>query len=281
VRTPRDLLAQSLKQARLDAGLLQDELARRLSTNQARVSRTEAGRRTPDLDEVRAWLDVLRPPADKRERILYLAEQAGTDITEWTELQQVGWDRHQRRYEDLEAEATSVALYQNSLIPGPLQTSRYVQHLMGQVLGVAASQIPDAVTGRLRRQEMLTLTGRHLDVVITQSVLEQPFGSPDLMAEQLDRLAALARLPAVNLGVLPTNTAMREVWRHEFTLYDMPESDESEVLVELLTGEVRVNEPAKVDQYRELFKLYQRNAVTGAKAIKLVTQIGKAMRRNS
>lgn len=281
MRTPRDLLAQSLKQARLDAGLLQDELARRLSTNQARVSRTEAGRRTPDLDEVRAWLDVLRPPADKRERILYLAEQAGTDITEWTELQQVGWDRHQRRYEDLEAEATSVALYQNSLIPGPLQTSRYVQHLMGQVLGVAASQIPDAVTGRLRRQEMLTLTGRHLDVVITQSVLEQPFGSPDLMAEQLDRLAALARLPAVNLGVLPTNTAMREVWRHEFTLYDMPESDESEVLVELLTGEVRVNEPAKVDQYRELFKLYQRNAVTGAKAIKLVTQIGKAMRRNS
>jgi transcriptional regulator with XRE-family HTH domain len=281
VRTPRDLLAQSLKQARLDAGLLQDELARRLGTNQARVSRTEAGRRTPDLDEVRAWLDVLRPPADRRERILYLAEQAGTDITEWTELQQVGWDRHQRRYEDLEAEATSVALYQNSLIPGPLQTSRYVQHLMGQVLGVAASQIPDAVTGRLRRQEMLTLTGRHLDVVITQSVLEQPFGGRDLMAEQLDRLAALARLPAVNLGILPTTTTMSEVWRHEFTLYDMPESDESEVLVELLTGEVRVNEPAKVDQYRELFKLYQRNAVTGAKAIKLVTQIGKAMRRDS
>jgi transcriptional regulator with XRE-family HTH domain len=281
VRTPRDLLAQSLKQARLDAGLLQDELARRLGTNQARVSRTEAGRRTPDLDEVRAWLDILRPPADKRERILYLAEQAGTDITEWSELHQVGWDRHQRRYEDLEAEAVRVALYQNSLIPGPLQTSRYVEHLMGQVLGVAASQIPDAVTGRLRRQEMLTLTGRHLDVVITQSVLEQPFGGPDLMAEQLDRLAALARLPAVNLGVLPTTTGMREVWRHEFTLYEMPESDESEVLVELLSGEVRVNEPTKVDQYRALFALYQRNAVTGAKAIKLVTQIGKAMRRDS
>jgi transcriptional regulator with XRE-family HTH domain len=54
------VLLRRLRQARKDAGLTQEQLAKRLSQTQSFVSKCERGERRIDVVELRAWCSTLR-----------------------------------------------------------------------------------------------------------------------------------------------------------------------------------------------------------------------------
>lgn len=279
--TSRVLLGNRLKAVRTAAGLRQADVADVLGIAQSRVSGTEKGdRRAPSPDELRVWLTACRVPEAEWQPILDLGESAvGGDVTQWEDLKQVGWTRHQQRYGDLQDEASEVLLYQPSLIPGLLQTPAYVEYLMRYVVRVSAKEIPDAIAGRLGRQEWLHAPSARLRVIIAEHVLRTPFGGRTVMVGQLDRLASAAHLPSVDLAVLPTDSGIPEAWGVGFTMYEMPDQADSQVLVELPSGEVRETDAAHVARYRERFALYTEYAVAGEGAIQIVQGIAAGMRR--
>ena len=54
------VLLRRLRQARKDAGLTQEQLAKRLGQTQSFVSKCERGERRIDVVELRAWCSALR-----------------------------------------------------------------------------------------------------------------------------------------------------------------------------------------------------------------------------
>jgi transcriptional regulator with XRE-family HTH domain len=281
VPSARALLGDALRQARTKAGIAQPELARQLGVSQPMVSRIEHGHRAPSREQVTRWLDITQAPGDSRGVALELFAAAAdehTTVTEWSDLQQAGWTQHQERYRDLAGEATLIRIYQSAMVPGILQTPDYVAYLMRHVLAVPETEFAAATEARLRRQEILYAPGSHLEVVLAEAALRQPFGGRALMASQLDRLAALAHLPSIDVAVLPVDTDMPDVHTAAFWLYEMPQPSESEVLIELLLGEVRETDPARVSRYRTAFHLYRQHSLAGEAAIKMIQRIAREMR---
>jgi len=86
-------------------------------------------------------------------------------------------------------------------------------------------------------------------------------GSLPVMLSQLDRLATVAMLPSVTLGVLPFGELL--AWHtHHFTIYDGREGGPL-VHVESLIGGSNVRDPEDVARYAEAFKQLLEVATNG------------------
>jgi len=249
-------------------------MAAALGTSQASVSRIEAGKQRISVDDVRVWLDVVHAPNAVYAELADLAKRADAEVAQWRELHARGWEVHQREYADLERNATTILLYQPSLIPGLLQSHGYIDHLMRRVWALAEKQIGVAVDARLRRQQLLYRPETNLDVIVTEAVLRHAMGGYAVMAEQLRHIVGLAQLPTVNLGVIPVDTDMPWPYRHSYVLCDLPEG-QSVVIVELASREVRDTDPETIVQYRQQHAEYRTASLSGEKAIRLVERIAE------
>lgn len=240
----------------------------------------EAGKQRISADDVRAWLDAAHAPAEAYDELAELVERADVEVAQWREIHDRGWDVHQLQYEDVERDATRILLYQPSLIPGLLQSHGYIDHLLRRVWRVEEQQIGTAINARLRRQQLLYRPGMNLDVIVTEAVLRHVMGGHAVMAEQLRHMAGLARLPTVNLGVIPIDTDMPWPYRHSYVLCDLPEG-ESVVIVELVAREVRDTDPEMIAQYREQHVEYRAASVLGEEAIKLIERTAEEHARRA
>ncbi|MFB9745063.1 helix-turn-helix domain-containing protein [Pseudonocardia sulfidoxydans] len=241
------------------------ELADRLGVSAPTISRVETGARHPGalLDR---WLDETAAPDELRAELQVLAADT-TELAAWRQLHTRGWETHQHDYAALERSATTIISFQNSLIPGLLQTAAYTSYLLETVVGLDSDETATAVRSRLDRQRLLYERGRTFRVVITEAVLRHRLGGEAIMAEQLRRLADLSRLPTVDLGVIPVDTDMASRYGASFDLYDgIDGTDDGLVVVELEAGELREHDPGKVEAYRRRHAIYWAAALTGAAA---------------
>jgi transcriptional regulator with XRE-family HTH domain len=252
------------------------ELADRLGVSAPTISRIETGARHPGtlLDR---WLDETAAPDELRAELQELAEHTA-EVNAWRQLHNRGWETHQRDYADLERSATTIISFQNSLIPGLLQTAAYTRFLLETVVGLDADTTAAAVRARLDRQRLLYERGRILRVVVTEAVLRHRLGGEAVMAEQLRRLADLSRLPTVDLGVIPVDTDMPSRYGTSFDLYDgIDGTTDSLVVVELEASELREHDPEKVEAYRRRHASYWAAALTGDAASDLVEAAAQQM----
>jgi hypothetical protein len=108
----------------------------------------------------------------------------------------------------LEAEAESALTWQVVAVPGLLQTEEYARAIHSahqQTLRVPPGVSERRIAVRMIRQQILTARNPPLELsaVIDESVLLRKVGSHEVMSEQLHHLAEMARLPNVELRVLP------------------------------------------------------------------------------
>lgn len=201
----RRRLAAELREIRLSRGKSGDIVAAALNWSPAKVSRYELARTGLKPREVERLLDYYEVAGTRRARLLALAEDA-TQKGWWEEysdsiapdlLQLIG----------LEQEASSIAMWQNDIVPGLLQTESYARHIMSsysQVEPTPPSVIERRVRVRMRRQEVISRDPPpELTIVLDESILFRRVGDEPLMNEQLTRLARIAELPNATLRVLP------------------------------------------------------------------------------
>jgi hypothetical protein len=107
-------------------------------------------------------------------------------------------------------------------VPGLLQTEAYARHIIGgynQVDPIAPGMVDRLVSIRLRRQQILA---RHpapqMSVVLDQSILMRRVGGPEIMQEQLSRLARETERPGMTLQILPLET-QHNLFAASFTLF--------------------------------------------------------------
>lgn len=272
--TPRQRrLGTLLRQLRKAAGMSGPVLARRLGVSQSHLSRVELGEAAATTELVGRWTAETAAGTADRQAAAELAEAVVAEFVSWREAVASGLVKLQREALEAEAAAATRIAYVPGLIPGLMQTPEYATHLVGGKYP-DRDDVGDAVAMRMQRQVVLYSRDKTLRWVVGEAGLRWRMGPPEVMAAQLDRLAALATEPHLDLRVLPFERT-GPVWHdHGFTI--LAERDDGEpdlVNLELLTGTINITDPKEVAQYRTAYERLADLAVSGEDAAALIHRV--------
>jgi transcriptional regulator with XRE-family HTH domain len=202
------LVGVQLAGFREDAGLSQEQAARRLGFSPAKLSRIESGkgRKPPTEKDVRALLELYGTDPYEVSVLLKLLQRAGEPG--W-------WQRYDKRLMPewferlvgLQEAAVTIRTFGIQYVPGLLQTAEYARAVVERGLpNVSAGEVQRRVELRMRRTQLLSRADApQLWAVIDESVLLRILGSHEVMREQLAHLIAMAALPNVTLQIVPLN----------------------------------------------------------------------------
>ncbi|MBI0380565.1 transcriptional regulator [Streptomyces albiflaviniger] len=209
-------LGAELRRLRIEAGLKVQEVAEVLECGQPKVSQIENGKRgirPLDLTVLLKHYGV----EDERQcaSLRRLAK----------EIHKVDWWSNQgpllrddlRDLLTLEADSELVRTYESMLIPGLLQTERY----MRQTFAVyPAESVELHVETRMKRKELLDNQADFcLRAVIDVPALHRIGGSRDVVRDQLEHLQREADRPNVKVQVLPLDAALPQDQLPPFTIF--------------------------------------------------------------
>lgn len=201
-----DFIAGELRQARLRAGLSQEDLAKLINYSASHVSGVETGQRPPKSDFLAA-VDQAMDTGGIFARMLRRAS-----VVEGTPP----W---LRTWIDSEREATLLRWYEPAYVPGILQTEAYARMTLADSL-LTEEETDQRVVSRLGRQAILTRAHPcPLVAVLDVMVLRRPLrGHASLMGQQLAHLVKMAELPHVQILVVPEEAGLYPALQGGFIL---------------------------------------------------------------
>ncbi|MFF3879324.1 helix-turn-helix domain-containing protein [Streptomyces sp. NPDC001978] len=250
-------LAATLRKLRKQIGLSGDRLAARCNMSQSKISRIENGKVRPSLVDIERILRAVDAPPALMAEVSALARIAATEWQDARSMRRKGLDKKQLELAGLEASSTDLRFFLLSMLTALLSTPEYIRASLAHIPGDHSK----TVAKKLERQEILYDRTKRFTFLITEQAARSPFVSADAMAVQLDRLASLARLPQVRLGVLSMDTRMPGCPLNTFTVYD-----EALATVETTTGVMVFRDPRDVRMYLDEFAGYEDCALFGEAA---------------
>jgi len=190
---------------REELGLTGPALAKAAGLSSTFWSRFENEKKLVGVEKYSTVLDALEFPKDQREHLLKLREYA-TGSGWWTAYSKIFSSQHINLY-GLEYGAEEIRTYESLLIPGLLQTEAYTRALIeADQIGIPAKEIQRRVAARMKRQERLGGEDPlRLVTVISQAAVEQQFGGPLVLRDQLHHLAEIIKdkPDSVDVRIIP------------------------------------------------------------------------------
>lgn len=236
----RRRLGAELRRLREAAGPTAAEVAERLGwASNSKVSRIENGRISVAWGDVSDMLDLYGVGSgETRDRLIALARES----------RQKSWwqpfsDLLAKEYAtviDLETAASELRIFQALAVPGLLQTADYARAIITRSgpLDLDEEEVERRVRLRTERQAVLADEGGlELWVVLDEAALRRMIGGPNVMREQLLRLAEEARRPRVTIQVVPYGAGPHASLAGAFGIYSFPErGDRDVVFVDTIGG---------------------------------------------
>ena len=260
-------LAERLRRLRRSAGLTGDQLASRLGWARTKVPKIENGHQMPTEEDVTRWVEACGQPADVATEYLDLLTRAQTQYRRWKHELRQGHAAMQISWDRLVRQARTVRNFEIVVIPGLLQTPAYARYRAVEAVrnyGAAEEGIDEAVTTRMRRQEVLYEPGRTFEFVTTEAALRIGACPAEAMIGQLDRLGVLSQLPNITLGIIPLGVPLPAMPQNPFIILD------DKVIAETHGSEATIG-GNEVEMYRRLADALLAEAVTGSDARALIT----------
>ena len=200
----RMILGSQLRRLREAAGISRADAGYLIRGSDSKMSRLELGRvgfKERDVVDLLKHYGVQDPAEHEK----FLSLVALTN--------QPGWWRHfndlmPKWFEDyvgLEEAASLIQTYELQFVPGLLQTESYARAVVSRgEMKTVSHEIERRVALRMQRQKaLLGPQGPRFWAVIDESVLHRPVGGPEVLAEQIDRLLELTKLPHISIQVVP------------------------------------------------------------------------------
>ncbi len=182
-------------------------------------------------------------------------------------------------YAGLEAEASSLRVYEAQVVHGLLQTEEYARAVMTTVRrGQSREEIERLIRMRMRRQEVVL--GEHrldLWIILDEAVLRRMMGTSGLMRRQLEYLYEASQWPHVTLQVLAFSSGMHPAMGGSFAIIEFPERLDPDILyTEGNTGQAYIDErDREVSARSETFDLLRAAALSPADSASLVRLIAE------
>lgn len=252
----RRILGAELRQLREGLGLTTSETAERIGWHQSKVSRVESGRSGIRAHEVEAVLDAYEVTCLEARASLKALAAEGRQRMWWTPYSDVLTQRY-TSYITLEADATSMRTFRDTLIPGLLQTPGYARAVIGALQPDLSPESVDAlVSVRLARQNAVLRRSNPLNlwVVLDEASLRRVIGGAPAMAQQLRRLLAASEEPHLTLQVLPFAAGAHAGLTGPFVILQFPvRSDLDVVYTESHTSSIQLERASDLMTYSRLF----------------------------
>ncbi|MEU8538787.1 helix-turn-helix transcriptional regulator [Streptomyces sp. NPDC048717] len=178
---------------RRQAGLTQPQLASQVNLGLETLGSIEQGRRAlrlklagemDDLLNTGGALSVAVTKAPKKERFPAFVQD----------------------FIELEAQALSLCWYENSVVPGLLQTPEYAAAVFAcEYPPLTPQEAEDRLLDRIDRQRIFEQTPWPplMSFLLDESILERPIGGPEVLRGQILRLREMAELPTIGLQIIP------------------------------------------------------------------------------
>ncbi|MDT0532321.1 helix-turn-helix transcriptional regulator [Micromonospora sp. DSM 115977] len=286
---PRRQLGRLLRQYRTEAGVTLDAAAEALEYSRQKIWRIECGMGPVRALDVKAMCELYGVSAEMTQAMRGLATETkskgwwhayGDAVPSWFEL-----------YVGLESAASRLRGYDESLIPGILQTKEYARALfrLGGLLNDEERE--RAVEVRLQRQALLSRrlpAAPRLESILSEAVLRRTVGTPTVMAAQLDHLMRLSDLPNVSVRVLPLAAGPQPgAVAGTFMILDFPPTkggratpEPSVIYSESLTGALYLDKPDELAAYERVWRGLDALALGEAKSKDMIKQIIGEMRHD-
>lgn len=191
VMTASRFLVQELRQARIAAGLSQEELGRQMKYSGSLISAVETAQRPPGSEYVTAFDRALKTGGlfERLLKDMVSLDRAPVWLRDWIIF---------------EREATLLRWFEPLLVPGLLQTEAYARALLEANGLLDATQIEEVVASRLDRQAILDRPSPPTVIaIIDEGVLHRQVGDAAVMAEQCALLLTRAAQHHVQIHVVP------------------------------------------------------------------------------
>lgn len=198
-----------------------------------------------------------------------------------------GWWQHapQARgiaeYIAMEDAASEIRTWQQSLIPGLLQTPEYTR---GVVVSAGLWQDPDEIEGvvDVRQKRQARLSGSdplQFYAVIGEGVLHQQVGGLNVMRAQLQHVIEVAELPNVRVQVLPFRAGGHACIGGSFNIVSFSEAEAVDVVhVDSIAATVWVENEADSTTYSSFFDRTARLSLAPKDSLRLIESIYEDMR---
>ncbi len=251
-----------------------DHVAAELGLSAPTVYRFETGTSVPRPPDVEALCRLYGVNGDVSQALTALAKEAETPG--WWHSYNGGIPRWFSVFVSLESEASHLRVFDSDLITGVLQTRAYAEAMYEDVEpSTATSEREQVISVRMHRQKILER--RHppkLDVILGESALCRSFGDTAVMAEQMDKLDAVSRLPHVSIRVVPIKQAHAALAAGtRFILLRFPEERFGEpphVYAETLTGALYLDKLPEVKAYERVWESTQASALPPAESREMI-----------
>jgi Domain of unknown function (DUF5753)/Helix-turn-helix domain len=219
----RLVLSNELKRMRIESGMTPVQAATHLGCRVSKISRIELAQSDIAAGDAKMLAEFYGDTTEHIEILLDLARG---------QRKRGRWDGYRavypewfRMFVDLERDAATLRSVEVELIPGLLQTDSYIRALHADAQPLwPTDDLENSVQARKERQAILTREDPpEVSFVLSESCLRRQVGGREVMAEQLDSLAEMARLHNVQIQVLPFDARTftgRIVYR--FTLLSIP-----------------------------------------------------------
>lgn len=269
--TGQDWLSRTLRELRTAAGMSQTTAAKMAGLSQPHITRFERGLQVPSEDQARRLCAAYRAPAGARRDVLRTVRDLRSEVAPARiALNRGGVWKIQERIKRVERASSVIRGFQPLVIPGLFQTPGYMLAIFSDGGSISPADLERSMAERAARQEVV-LSGREIRYVIPEAALMWQAASPQVMADQLDHLAAL--IPQTRSGVIPWTRAVGTFPSHGFHLYD-----QREVIVGTRTGTSFITGPRDVAEYARLFEALEVLAVHGEQAQEIIAAVASRYR---
>lgn len=243
------------------------------------LARWEVGDRRIRPADLKSLLAVYRVDDTTAEVLLTLSREA----------RQRGWwqaygdvlPSEYSTYIGLETEANVLLSYQQQLVAGIVQTENYARAVIKATRpDDDEASIERRVTLRVDRQRVLEGDAPLRPwIILDEGAVRRMVGGPEVMAEQLDRLADVADQPGVHIQVMPYSAGEHAAMASSFVVLGFDDPDPDVVYIDAGTSALFVEEPAEVSAYRLIFDHLRASALSPIESTRLLRVLAREMRK--
>ncbi|MFF8276894.1 helix-turn-helix domain-containing protein [Streptomyces lateritius] len=183
-------------------------------------------------------------------------------------------------FEDYLAEerrASAIHMYENHLIPGPLQTEGYAHAVFNSAVpSLEDDEIEAGVSARLARQQMFFRKPAPLvSFVLEQAALTKPLGGRDVLRKNLLHVREIAELRNVTIQVMPENRETHAGLNGPFVLLETAERRGQLVYVEGQGGRYFLSEQPDVGDVFARYGALRAQALNPEDSARLIEQVAR------
>jgi transcriptional regulator with XRE-family HTH domain len=261
-------LGARLRELRDAAGFTGEEVAARMGRAHSTLSRWESGGLIPRVPDVYFMADLYGVDGAERDALLR-SVQSAREREDW----EVDVSIAVADYAWMEGRAWKVEAFQDSVLPGLLQTPDYAREVLRAWDSAATAQrIERTLAARVARQRRLTEPDPlQLSAVLGEGALRRLVGGAEVMRAQLKHLVDLVAEPGIELRVLPFATGTHAGMTGPFTILRLHD-DKDVATVETRGGDVYLED---VEPFEQALRRLSAAALPQRKSLSMIA----AMRR--